>query len=149
MIFFVDELFSFFHFCNFFQNFVFNFFTSFGYFDSKRENLNALTSMTNAMKKEGSFVMDYLNIKYTELHLISEEEKNTEEILFKIKRWFDEQNFYKKIDIHDPSLDNTLTYTEQVARFSLDDFKCCLLQMVFGFPFLFPKAIIILFIRLN
>ena len=106
-----------------YYDFVFNFFTSFGYFDSKRENLNALTSMTNAMKKEGTFVMDYLNIKYTELHLISEEEKISEGILFKIMRWYDKQNFYKKIDIHDHSLVNTLTYTEQVARFSLDDFK--------------------------
>lgn len=104
-------------------DYVFNFFTSFGYFDSEREHINALESMIQSMKNNGTFVIDYLNSKYTENHIIHQEEKNIEGISFKITKWYDDHKFYKKILIDDPTLSNPTSYTEVVARFSLDHFK--------------------------
>jgi len=103
-------------------DFVFNFFTSFGYFDTEREHINALESMIHAMKKEGTFVIDYLNSKYTENHIIHQEEKNIGDISFRITKWYDDLKFYKKILIDDPNLSNPISYTEAVAKFSLNDF---------------------------
>lgn len=104
-------------------DFVFNFFTSFGYFDTEREHINALKSMIQSMKNEGIFVFDYLNSKYVEQQIIPEEEKKIEQINFKITRWYDEKKFYKKIIIEDPSLSQSISYTEEVARFYLKDLK--------------------------
>ena len=40
---------------------VFNFFTSFGYFETARENDNALRTLKNALRPGGRLVLDYLN----------------------------------------------------------------------------------------
>lgn len=40
---------------------VFNFFTSFGYFESVRDNVRTLNAVASALKKDGKFILDYFN----------------------------------------------------------------------------------------
>ncbi len=103
-------------------DYAFNFFTSFGYFRTQRENDNAIQTIAGALKKGGIFVMDYLNTHFSEDHLVHKSEKQIGEVLFHITKWYDEAFFYKKIEVIDEQLKEPLEYTEKVAKFSLGDF---------------------------
>jgi len=103
-------------------DYAFNFFTSFGYFKTRREHDNAIRTIAQAIKMNGTFVMDFLNVHYAEDHLVHQSEKEIEGINFIITKWYDETHFYKKIIIEDESLEEPLVYTEKVAKFSLGDF---------------------------
>ncbi|RYY68102.1 MAG: class I SAM-dependent methyltransferase [Chitinophagaceae bacterium] len=103
-------------------DYAFNFFTSFGYFRTQREHDNAIHCIATALKANGIFVMDYLNVHYSEDHTVHNVEKEIEGINYIITKWYDETHFYKKIIVEDDALQEPLIYTEKVAKFSLGDF---------------------------
>ena len=103
-------------------NYAFNFFTSFGYFNTRREHDDAIRTIARSLKPGGIFVIDYLNVHYAENHLVHNEEKEITGTVYKIIRWHDEKHFYKKIEVNDPSLVQSFSCTEKVAKFSLGDF---------------------------
>jgi SAM-dependent methyltransferase len=104
-------------------DFVFSFFTSFGYFNSRDENNKVINNMATALKKDGTILIDYLNAAYAEDHLVAVEEKEIDGVWYHINRWADEQFIYKRIAILDQQQLSSMAYTEQVAKFSLDDFE--------------------------
>lgn len=104
-------------------DYAFNFFTSFGYFRTMREHNDALRTIAQSLKLNGIFVLDYLNVQYAEQNIVSTEEKNINNVNYKIKRWFDEERFYKTIDINDEEKNVNASFTEQVKKFSLEDFR--------------------------
>lgn len=104
-------------------DYAFNFFTSFGYFKSEREHYNAIRSVAQSLKANGTLVIDYLNVHYAEDHLIHKADKEIDGINFFITKWFDETHFYKKIVVEDDGLTEPLVYTEKVAKFTLGDFN--------------------------
>ena len=103
-------------------DYAFNFFTSFGYFKTQREHDNAVRTIAQSLKPGGTFVMDYLNVHYSEDHTVHHSEKEINDVNFIITKWYDEDYFYKKITIEDEALQEPLVYTEKVAKFSLGDF---------------------------
>ena len=105
-----------------YYHYAFNFFTSFGYFNSRREHDNAIRTIAQAIKPGGWFVMDYLNVHYAEDHLVHQFDKEIDGVNYFITKWFDETHFYKKIQVEDEALETPLIYTEKVAKFSLGDF---------------------------
>lgn len=119
-------------------DYAFNFFTSFGYFNTRREHDDAIRTITKSIRSGGRFVIDYLNVHYAEDHLVHNETKQLDETIYNIHRWDDESHFYKKITVTDPSLKKPMSYTEKVAKFSLGDFTDMLafqgmqVQEVFG-----------------
>jgi SAM-dependent methyltransferase len=122
---------------NFFDH-AFNFFTSFGYFRTRREHDAAIRTICQGLKPGGGIVIDYLNVHYAEDHLVSVETKQLDTTTYNIKRWQDDSHFYKSIRVLDPSLTKPIAYTEKVAKFSLGDFTEMLsyqgmqVQQVFG-----------------
>jgi SAM-dependent methyltransferase len=119
-------------------DYAFNFFTSFGYFRTRREHDNAIRTVAQSLKPNGIFVIDYLNVHYAEDHLIHQSEKQIEGVNFYLTKWFDETYFYKKIIVEDENLKDPLEFIEKVAKFSLGDFTDMLsyqqmqVQEVFG-----------------
>ena len=119
-------------------DYAFNFFTSFGYFRTRREHDNAIRTVSQSLKPHGIFVIDYLNVHYAEDHLIHESEIEIDGVTFYITKWFDETHFFKKIIVEDDNLPEPLEYLEKVAKFSLGDFTDMLsyqqmqVQEVFG-----------------
>ncbi|MBL7741053.1 MAG: methyltransferase domain-containing protein [Chitinophagaceae bacterium] len=103
-------------------DYAFNFFTSFGYFRTRREHDAAIRTMARSLKPGALLVMDYLNVHYTEDHLVSEEVKELDGTIYTIKRWQDVHHFYNHIVITDPLLKTPLAFTERVAKFSFGDF---------------------------
>ena len=119
-------------------DYIFNFFTSFGYFKTRREHDDSIRTIAAGLKPGGCFVIDYLNTHYAEEHLVHNEIKQIADTLYEIHRWDDDNHFFKKITVNDPSLLSSLKYTEKVAKFSLGDFTDMLsyqglqIQEVFG-----------------
>lgn len=119
-------------------NYAFNFFTSFGYFKTRREHDDTIRTISKSLLPGGVFVIDYLNVHYAEDHRVPEEVKIIDTTTYTIQRWNDETHFYKKIIVTDPSLKLPMEYTEKVAKFSLGDFTEMLayqglqVQEVFG-----------------
>jgi SAM-dependent methyltransferase len=106
---------------NYFR-YAFNFFTSFGYFSTRREHDDALRTISNALVPGGTLVIDYLNTHYVEQNLIPRETREIRGINFYINRWMDENYFYKKIEIEDPAMAEPLEFTEKVSKLRLGDF---------------------------
>ncbi len=106
---------------NYFQ-YAFNFFTSFGYFATRREHDNSIRTIAQSLKPSGFFVMDYLNVHYAEDHLVHQYDVEIGTVNYFITKWFDETHFYKKITVEDDALHEPLVYREKVAKFSLGDF---------------------------
>ncbi len=105
-----------------YYDFAFNFFTSFGYFATRREHDNSIRTIAQSLKETGCFVLDYLNVHYAEDHLIHQFDKEIDGVNYFITKWYDETHFYKKITVEDEALQEPLTYREKVAKFSLGDF---------------------------
>ncbi len=103
-------------------NYAFNFFTSFGYFRTRREHDNSIRTIAQSLAPGGYFVMDYLNVHYAEDHLIHRSEKEVDGVNYYITKWYDETHFFKKIVVEDEELDEPLEYTEKVSKFNLGDF---------------------------
>jgi SAM-dependent methyltransferase len=106
-----------------YYDYAFNFFTSFGYFRTRREHDDTIRTIVNSLKPGGTFVIDYLNVHYSEDHLVAHEVKMIDSTEYEIHRWHDENHFFKRIVVRDPSLIMPLEFTEQVAKFSLGDFN--------------------------
>jgi len=104
-------------------DYVFNFFTSFGCFKTQYEHNLVIKNMSDALKPNGKLVLDYLNVSYSKKRLPPTEIKEIDGIVYNLTRWTDEKHFYKKIKIEDLYSGEPAEYTEQVAMFTLDDFK--------------------------
>lgn len=119
-------------------DYVFNFFTSFGYFRTEREHACALRTVSTSLRPNGIFVLDYLNVQYAEDRLELHSQKEIDSVVYHLTKWSDPTHFYKNIRIEDKGSASPLEYTEKVAKFSLDDFSRMLtaqdmqVQHVFG-----------------
>lgn len=109
-------------FINYFD-FVFNFFTSFGYFKTNREHNNAIRTIAQGLKQNGTVIIDFLNVDYTEKNIEPHFVKQVEHTLFEIKKWQDEKHFYKEIKIFENNLFTGVQHIERVAKFYLADFE--------------------------
>lgn len=107
---------------NFFD-YAFNLFTSFGYFKTDREHRNAIGNIAKALKPGGKLTIDYLNVHFTEDHLVHQSEKMLDDVNYVMTRWYDEHIFYKKIVIEDEKNKEPLEFMEKVAKFNLGDFN--------------------------
>jgi len=67
-------------------DYAFNFFTSFGYFATRREHDDAMRTIAASLKPRGVFVIDYLNVHYVEDHLVHQEIKNVSGTTYQIVR---------------------------------------------------------------
>lgn len=105
---------------NYFQ-FAFNFFTSFGYFRTRREHSNAIRTIAQSLQQGGKFLIDYLNTPYVAERLVPAETKTIGTTVYGIKRWLADAHFYKEITVTDPALPTPMTFTERVAAFSKED----------------------------
>jgi SAM-dependent methyltransferase len=99
---------------------VFNFFTSFGYFDKVADNVAAFQSFSNALKPGGILVMDFFNPSFVLAQLVREEVVLRGGISFSIKRWESNGFLYKSISFSD--LGRDFKFEERVELISKQDF---------------------------
>lgn len=102
-------------------DFIFSFFTSFGYFDTDEEHLLTLQNVYEALKIHGIFLIDYLNADRISLNLPQKSEVTIENIHFSLHKYFKNGYFVKEIQVDDHG--RIYNYVEKVRAFSLRDFK--------------------------
>jgi SAM-dependent methyltransferase len=103
-------------------NYVFSFFTSFGYFKTQDENNAVIYNIANSLKPKGTLVMDYLNVNYSEAHQVEREKKEIDGVNYHIRRWHNDTHFYKYIKVTNVLEHGNVEYTEQVEKLRLTDF---------------------------
>ncbi len=104
---------------------IFNLFTSFGYFEST-ENIKVLKAIENMLKKNGVFVIDFMNTNKVIRNLVNEEIKFIDQINFRLKRAYENGNIVKTIDFTDKEKD--FHFTEKVQALFPEDFQSLISQ---------------------
>ncbi len=100
---------------------VVNLFTSFGYFHNKEDDQRTIDAVRDALKPNGLFVLDFLNVtKVLEL-MVSAEEKVIDGVRFVITRQLHANAIQKNIRVIDG--DTELLFTEEVDALVLADFQ--------------------------
>jgi SAM-dependent methyltransferase len=67
-------------------DYIFNLFTSFGYFETLDEHQTTLRNIYNGLNEKGLFIFDFMNTEYVLNHLVAEETIQKESVYFHIKR---------------------------------------------------------------
>jgi SAM-dependent methyltransferase len=104
-------------------DYAFNFFTSFGYFETVQEDEQAIASMADSIKEGGWLVMDYVNMVRTEKELVPHTEQTIEGIHFISERSIGDRFIHKQIKVVDPAMSSPFFYEERVARYRVNDFE--------------------------
>ena len=102
-------------------DYVFNFFTSFGYFTSDEENNRVIGAMKKALKNEGKLVIDFMNVEKVIAHLKETETISLDGITFHISRTYTDGFIFKTIKFHDQGED--FEFFERVQALQFEDFK--------------------------
>ena len=77
-------------------DYAFNFFTSFGYFNTRREHNNAIRTISESLKPGGVFVIDYFNVHFEEDHLVPESELEIDGVFTILQSGMMKRIFIKK-----------------------------------------------------
>ena len=100
---------------------VFNLFTSFGYFENDKDNLNTIKAIKADLNAVGFGVIDFMNSDYVINNLVPEETKTVEGIEFNLKRFVRDGYIIKEISFSHEGDD--YKYEERVRAFTLADFE--------------------------
>ncbi len=104
-------------------DYAFNFFTSFGYFDTHEEHQLAISAMAANLKESGTLVIDYLNVGIVEENSDQEAVLEIDNYLFYIKKWQDDLFLFKEIRVVDIASKKVLgVFEERVRKYGLTDF---------------------------
>jgi|APTNR8051073442_1049403.scaffolds.fasta_scaffold00348_2 SAM-dependent methyltransferase len=114
---------------------IFSFFTSFGYFDNRADDLRTLRSAALGLKPGGVFVLDFFNAAYVAAHLGEAEEKTVDGVFFRTEKWVEGDHVNKSIAIFDGGRE--LQFTERVALLGPADFEGLFAQAGLGFRAVF------------
>jgi SAM-dependent methyltransferase len=104
-------------------DYVFNMFTSFGYFEQEDEHDAVIRNIAHALRFGGRLVLDYLNVQYAESRLTPSDVRVIDGATYRVTRWTDDRHFFKRIAIDDNGRENVMEHVEQVAKFTLVDFE--------------------------
>lgn len=98
-----------------------NLFTSFGYFDTEKEHVNALKAFRKSLKPNGTLVIDYFNTQKIIKHLTHQEIKTIDGIEFHLHKFVSEGKIVKHINFEHRL--KTYAFEERVQAFTLTDFE--------------------------
>lgn len=102
-------------------DYIFNLFTSFGYFNDRQENLHACEAVARALKPKGTFILDFMNVNKVILGLVEKEMRVQEGITFNIERSIRDNMVIKTIKFRDGGED--FLFEEKVQLLRLEDFQ--------------------------
>lgn len=100
---------------------VFNLFTSFGYFETDKENMKAIHSMSMALKKGGRVVIDFFNAAKISKELRPQEYIVRDGIMFLVEKSFLDNVVLKRIYFQDRGRE--FEFEERVQPLKLHDFE--------------------------
>ena len=98
-----------------------NLFTSFGYFETEKEHINAMKAFRKSLKEDGTLVIDYFNTQKILKNLTQQEIKTVEGIEFHLHKFVAEGKIIKHINFE--HRDKPYAFEERVQAFTLQDFE--------------------------
>ncbi|WP_448105501.1 class I SAM-dependent methyltransferase [Pedobacter panaciterrae] len=98
-----------------------NLFTSFGYFETEKEHVNAMKAFRKSLKDDGTLVIDYFNTQKILKNLTQQEIKTVEGIEFHLHKFVAEGKIIKHINFE--HRDKPYAFEERVQAFTLQDFE--------------------------
>lgn len=104
---------------------VVNLFTSFGYFDEDEQNEKVLHEMHRLLKKNGRFIIDFLNPDFVKANLVAQSEREEDGLIIREMRVIEDGCVRKRIVISQPDQPDR-QYLEQVKLYELSTFKTML-----------------------
>lgn len=102
-----------------YYHYIFNFFTSFGYFSKEMDHYLTLDAMKNGLKKDGFLIMDFMNAHKAKNNLVTKEEKTLNNIRFNINRKVEKGVIIKSIAFEDKG--KSFHFEERVRGFNLSE----------------------------
>ncbi len=102
-------------------DFVFNMFTSFGYFDSNEENIKMIQSIEKTLKPEGVFVLDFFNADRVKRELVKQEIKEIDGVQFELTRELVDGKIIKHIEFTEQN--EQFSFREEVQAIDLEEFQ--------------------------
>lgn len=100
---------------------IFNIFTSFGYFDSREEDVKSLKNVSKALLTGGQFVQDYINAESILANLPEEGNKEVGNLQFHWKKYLDNGYIVKDIEVSDEG--KIHHFQERVKIYSIEELK--------------------------
>ena len=104
-------------------DFIFSFFTSFGYFPDDDENRHVLSEMKRCLKPGASLLLDYLNPLHVRAHLVPEDEQILNGLRVHQTRYIDEASRMVIKTLTIGSGDEQRQYHEKVKLYEKADFE--------------------------
>ncbi len=93
--------------------YIFNLFTSFGYFENKEDDLKTLGAVKTMLKEGGTFILDFFNTEKVVKNLVSSETKTEGGIEFQLSRKVENGKIIKDIRFRDNG--QNYHFSEQVS----------------------------------
>ncbi len=117
---------------------ILSFFSSFGYFESDKENFSVFDSIFKSLTYKGKFWFDFLNPEYVKNNLIAKNQKELSPDKTAIEeRKIENKRVIKKISFI--SKDKTETYYESVRLFKKEELEAALNQSGFAINNIFAN----------
>lgn len=98
---------------------IFNFFTSFGYFEDDQDHLNTLRHVHSGLVPGGTFVLDFMNSTWVRNTLLPHEEREADGVHFTIDRFADDTHILKRIRFEAEG--HLYEFMERVRAFTLSE----------------------------
>ena len=102
-------------------DYVFNLFSSFGYFEREHDNAKTIYANAASLKPGGILVLDYMNSIKVKATLIANESKRIDGIDFNINKRIENNCVVKKISFTDKGISHD--FFEQLSLFTKNDFE--------------------------
>lgn len=99
-------------------DYIFNLFTSFGYFENENENLAVLKNIHQSLNEKGLFILDFLNATKLLNDLCTDESKKVDDIIFHIQKSTKNGFIEKKIDFEAEGKSHSYCEKVQLLEFS-------------------------------
>lgn len=99
----------------------FNLFTSFGYFETEKDHVNALSAFRKSLRADGTLVFDYFNSSKILGNLVKKEAKEVEGITFFISKKVENGKIIKSINFEHQN--KSFHFQEEVEAFSFAGFQ--------------------------
>lgn len=82
-------------------DYIFSFFTSFGYFPDPADDMAILKNVHKGLRNGGRFTLDFFNSTYIRNNLVPREKLSIRSVSFEIDRWIDRDWVVKRIRVND------------------------------------------------
>ncbi len=102
-------------------NYIMNLFTSFGYFENEADDFETIKNLSKALRPNGIFVLDFMNVKKVLSNLVPAEIKMSGGIEFTVTRTLENNFIIKRIHFSDNGQE--YNFQERVKAISLNEFE--------------------------